>query len=87
MPRPHTYLIRMITFLGIVGVVCLILYPPMQSFFLANTALNGLIVGALAVSLGLLANSWLVVIALAVSISFVITSVLYRNSHSQYHNH
>ena len=47
MPRPHTYLIRMITFLGIVGVVCLILYPPMQSFFLANTALNGLIVGAL----------------------------------------
>ncbi len=59
----------------------------LSSLVLSNYSEFGLIVGALAVSLDLLANSWLVVIALAVSISFVITSVLYRNSHSQYHNH
>ena len=59
----------------------------LSSLVLSNYSEFGLIVGALAVSLGLLANSWLVVIALAVSISFVITSMLYRNSHSQYHNH
>ena len=34
--------------------------------------------------MGLFAETWLVVIALAVSISFVITSILYRGSHSQY---
>ena len=59
----------------------------LSSLVLSNYSEFGLIVGALAVSLDLLANSWLVVIALAVSISFVITSMLYRNSHSQYHNH
>ena len=47
MTRPHTYLIRMLLFLGAVGVVCVLLFAPMRSFFLANTALNGLIVGVL----------------------------------------
>jgi hypothetical protein len=54
---------------------------------LSNYSEFGLIVGALAVSLGLLGNTWLVVIALSVSISFVITSILYRTSHSQYHRY
>ena len=34
-----------------------------------------------------LLTSWLVVIALSLSVSFVITSVLYRTSHSQYHKY
>lgn len=59
----------------------------LSSLVLSNYSEFGLIVGALAVSLGLLASSWLVVIALAVSISFVITSILYRDSHSQYHRY
>ena len=47
MTRPHTYLVKMFLLLGIVGAVCVILFLPMRSFFLANTALNGLIVGVL----------------------------------------
>ncbi len=47
MTRPHTYLVRMLIFLGLVGAVCVLLFPPMRQFFLANTALNGLIVGVL----------------------------------------
>ncbi|MBO7922265.1 cation:proton antiporter [Alteromonas sp. K632G] len=59
----------------------------LSSLVLSNFSEFGLIVGALAVSLGLLAESWLVVIALSLSVSFVITSVLYRTSHSQYHRY
>ena len=47
MTRPHTYLVRMSLFLGVVAAVCVTLFLPMRSFFLANTALNGLIVGVL----------------------------------------
>jgi hypothetical protein len=47
MIRPHNYLVRMSLFLGVVGAVCVTLFLPMRSFFLANTALNGLIVGVL----------------------------------------
>ncbi len=47
MTRPHTYLVRMSLFLGVVGAVCATLFLPMRSFFFANTALNGLIVGVL----------------------------------------
>ena len=47
MTRPHAYLVRMSLFLGAVGTVCVTLFLPMRSFFLANTALNGLIVGVL----------------------------------------
>jgi predicted Kef-type K+ transport protein len=57
----------------------------LSSLVLSNYSEFGLIVAALAVSLGMLDNNWLVVIALAVSISFVMTSILYRTSHSQYH--
>ena len=47
MTRPHTYLVRMSLFLGVVGAVCVTLFLPMRSFFFANMALNGLIVGVL----------------------------------------
>ncbi len=47
MTRPHTYLVRMSLFLGLVAAVCMTLFLPMRSFFLANMALNGLIVGVL----------------------------------------
>lgn len=56
----------------------------LTSLVLSNYSEFGLIVGALAVSLGMLQEQWLVVLALAVSISFVITSLLYRNSHGRY---
>ncbi len=57
----------------------------LSSLVLTNYSEFGLIVGALSVTLGLLSESWLVVLALSVSFSFVITSILYRSSHSQYH--
>ncbi|GGW88644.1 cation:proton antiporter family protein [Alteromonas halophila] len=59
----------------------------LSSLVLSNYSEFGLIVGALSVSLGLLSESWLVVLALSVSFSFVITSILYRTSHSQYHRY
>ncbi|GGF57675.1 cation:proton antiporter family protein [Alteromonas lipolytica] len=51
---------------------------------LSNYSEFGLIVGALAVSLGLLGETWLVMLAVATSISFVLTSIIYRYSHSLY---
>ncbi|MFC3121719.1 cation:proton antiporter domain-containing protein [Agaribacter flavus] len=52
---------------------------------MSNYSEFGLIVAALAVSLQLLSADWLVIIALSVSFSFVITSVFYRRSHDIYH--
>ena len=51
---------------------------------LANYSEFGLIVAVLAVDAGWLGSDWLVVLALAVSLSFVATSVLYRGAHSSY---
>lgn len=51
---------------------------------LSNYSEFGLIVGALSVSLGMLSEEWLVILAIATSISFVITSMLYKSSHKQY---
>jgi len=51
---------------------------------LANYSEFGLIVAVLAVKAGWLDEDWLVVLALAVSLSFVATSVLYRGAHSSY---
>lgn len=56
----------------------------LSSLILGNYSEFGLIVGALAVSLGLLAEDWLIVIAIAVSLSFVFTSIIYKQSHQQY---
>jgi predicted Kef-type K+ transport protein len=51
---------------------------------LSNYSEFGLIVGALAVSLDMLGEKWLVVLAVTTSISFIFTSIVYRYSHSIY---
>ena len=56
----------------------------LASLVMSNYSEFGLIVVAIAVSLNLLSADWLVIMALAVSFSFVLTSVLYKNSHSRY---
>ncbi|MEP1446877.1 MAG: cation:proton antiporter family protein [Paraglaciecola sp.] len=56
----------------------------LASLVLSNYSEFGLIVVALLVSLGWLTAEWLVVLALAVSFSFVLTSLVYKTSHNQY---
>lgn len=56
----------------------------LASLVLSNYSEFGLIVVALLVSLGWLSAQWLVVLALAVSFSFVLTSLAYKTSHNQY---
>lgn len=56
----------------------------LASLVLSNYSEFGLIVIALVVSLGWLDAQWLVVLALAVSFSFVLTGLAYRTSHNQY---
>ena len=51
MTRPHTYLLRMLLFLGAVGGVCVLLFESLYQFFAANAPLNGLIVGVLVLSI------------------------------------
>jgi hypothetical protein len=46
---PRVFLVRMIVFLILVGFVAMILYRQIQTAFLANPALNGLIFGVLAI--------------------------------------
>lgn len=47
MASPQTYVIRMAIFVGVVIVLCAILYGPLQRAFFANVPLNGLILGVL----------------------------------------
>ena len=47
MTRPHHYLVRMLLFLGAVGGVGFMLFMSFREAFMANPALNGLIVGVL----------------------------------------
>ena len=54
---------------------------------LMNFSEFGLIVMVLSANYGWLDNNWLVIIALAVSISFVITSITYKGAHSFYARH
>lgn len=56
----------------------------LASLVLSNYSEFGLIVVALVVSLGWLSSQWLVVLALAVSFSFVLTGLFYKTSHNQY---
>ncbi|WP_438865420.1 cation:proton antiporter domain-containing protein [Neptunicella sp.] len=51
---------------------------------LSNYSEFGLIVVALCVNLGLLANDWLVILALSVCFSFALTSLVYQHSHQSY---
>ncbi|MGQ0662155.1 MAG: flagellar motor protein MotA [Pseudomonadota bacterium] len=54
MTRPYRFLVRMIVFLAVVAGVCVLLLAGLTHAFLANPALNGLILGVLA--LGILYN-------------------------------
>ena len=54
----------------------------LSALALSNFSEFGLIVAAISVSSGWLTNDWLVILALSVAISFVITNVLYRFAHS-----
>lgn len=56
----------------------------LSSLVMSNYSEFGLIVAAVAVSVGMISDQWLVIIAISVSFSFVITSVLYKQSHNQY---
>jgi len=56
----------------------------LSSLVMSNYSEFGLIVVAVAVAANMLSGDWLVIIALSVSISFVITSLLYQSSHQQY---
>lgn len=51
------------------------------ALILSNFSEFGLIVAALSVNAGWLSNEWLVILALAVSLSFVLTSVCYKFAH------
>ena len=57
-----------------------------SSLALSNYSEFGLIVIALCVSSGWLGKEWLVILALAVSFSFVLTSVIYPRIHGLYSN-
>ena len=54
---------------------------------LANFSEFGLIVAALSVKSGWLSTDWLVILAISVSLSFVITNLLYNNAHAFYSKH
>jgi len=56
----------------------------LSALALANYSEFGLIVAALSVDAGWLDAEWLVILALSVSFSFIVTSVLYRNAHAVY---
>lgn len=56
----------------------------LSALALSNFSEFGLIVAALSVDSGWMSKEWLVILALAVSISFVITSALYRSAHTIY---
>ena len=56
----------------------------LASLALSNFSEFGLIVMALSVDVNWISREWLVILAIAVSISFVVTSVLYPKAHSVY---
>ena len=57
----------------------------LSAIVLSNYSEFGLIVVALSVSNGWLTKEWLVILALAVSFSFIITSLFFRSVHHIYH--
>lgn len=59
----------------------------LSSLVMSNYSEFGLIVAAVAVSIGLLDSVWLVIIALSLSFSFVFTSAIYKSSHIRYNRH
>ena len=53
MTRPQGFLIRMIIFVTVVTGLMAFLFTPLQSAFMANAPLNGLIAGVLILGIGL----------------------------------
>lgn len=75
--------IKFVLFFGLLSLMkvrCRTAY--LSALALSNFSEFGLIVAAISVSSGWLTNDWLVILALSVAISFVITNVLYRFAHS-----
>lgn len=58
----------------------------LASLVLSNYSEFGLIVLALSVEMGLIGADWLVITALAISISFVVTGIAYRSAHTTFTN-
>jgi glutathione-regulated potassium-efflux system ancillary protein KefC len=56
----------------------------LSSLLLSNYSEFGLIVMVLGVELGIIGKHWLVILALCISLSFVITCVIYHSAHSLY---
>jgi len=56
----------------------------LSSLIMSNYSEFGLIVAAVATASNMITNEWLVIIAMSVSFSFVIISMLYRHSHQHY---
>ncbi|MET1254837.1 cation:proton antiporter [Aliikangiella maris] len=56
----------------------------LSSLVLSNYSEFGLIVIALCISQNIIEKEWLVILAMSVSFSFVLTSVFYRNAHHLY---
>lgn len=59
----------------------------LSALALSNFSEFGLIVASISVTNGWLSNEWLVILALSVAISFVITNVLYRYAHRFFAKH
>ncbi|EAR60048.1 cation:proton antiporter family protein [Neptuniibacter caesariensis] len=59
----------------------------LSALALSNFSEFGLIVAYLCVDSGWLSEQWLVILALSVSISFILTSIIYRSAHSFYLRH
>lgn len=59
----------------------------LSALALSNFSEFGLIVAAISVANGWLSNEWLVILALAVAISFIITNILYRFAHNYFIQH
>ena len=74
--------IKFILFFGVFSffkVRCRTAY--LSALILSNYSEFGLIVAALSVKAGWLSNEWLVILAIAVSLSFVVTNIIYRFAH------
>ncbi|MFC6440097.1 cation:proton antiporter family protein [Bowmanella sp. JS7-9] len=74
--------IKFILFFGVLALLQLRARTAFLSgLVMSNYSEFGLIVAALCVSLGILSKEWLVITALAVCFSFIVTSVLYPQAH------
>jgi predicted Kef-type K+ transport protein len=59
----------------------------LSALSLSNFSEFGLIVGALSVSSGWLSKDWLVILALGMAISFILTNIIYRFAHTLFTKH